>query len=84
MKGITTWSCVKRRVHIITPLVAEILTAPVNNARTLAKILGCSPYYIYMVRGLKRSRAHVWVTPEERKALFDNEKEGRIGRRKGE
>ena len=63
---------VKNRVHKETQLVKGILSLPVDNSATIAKICGCSRSYANKVKAFHSSRAHVFLPPETLAVLNEN------------
>ena len=68
------YASITSRVHIETPIVKDILRLPIKRAETVAKLVGCSRDYVYMIRALKKSRAHIFLPPETIRVMNENER----------
>ena len=56
----------RNKVHKITPVVEGIIAMSYcGNCRTVAKVLGCSPKTVELVRMQLKSSAHLFLTPGE-------------------
>ena len=64
-KMMNSYTRKKNKVHVETELVKDIMGMPYcKNAVMVARVLGCHPEYVRLVRNQKKSSAHIYLSEE--------------------